>query len=113
MLVYRVLLDTRKTPPYHGIGHPMTSTSTPAPAVTPAPVLRAAGRATLMTIGFVLLSRVLGVIRNMVIAHVFGQNEVTTIYIRAFAVPDMLYLMMAGGALSAVFIPVFTEYLQK
>jgi putative peptidoglycan lipid II flippase len=49
----------------------------------------------------------------MVIAHVFGQNEVTNIYNRAFAVPDMLYLMMAGGALSTVFIPVFTAYLQN
>ncbi|GAB4454862.1 MAG: murein biosynthesis integral membrane protein MurJ [Armatimonadaceae bacterium] len=66
-----------------------------------------------MTIGFVLLSRVLGVVRSMVIARIFGQNEITDIYNRAFAVPDMLYLMMAGGALSTVFIPVFTGYLQN
>lgn len=90
----------------------MTTISTPAKATTPS-AARALGGATVMTIAFVLLSRVLGVIRNMVISYVFGQNETTTIYIRAFAVPDTLYLMMAGGALSAVFIPVFTEYLKK
>src|SRR5436309_550332 len=90
----------------------------PAPSALPTPpaprpVLRAAGRATLMTIGFVFLARILGVLRGMVISHVFGQHDSTDIYIRAFALPDMLYLMMAGGALSTVFIPVFTEYLEK
>ena len=95
----------------------MPIASPPAPAApspaAPRPVVRAAGRATLLTIAFVLLSRVLGVVRSMVISHVFGQNDSTDIYIRAFALPDMLQLMLAGGALSAVFIPVFTEYLQK
>jgi len=59
---------------------------------------------------FVLLSRVLGVVRSMVLGNVFGQNATTDVYIRAFAVPDMIYLLMAGGALSTVFVPVFTKY---
>jgi O-antigen/teichoic acid export membrane protein len=72
---------------------------------------RRTARATLLVIGFVLISRVLGVVRDIVIARLFGQNTVTDVYTQAFRVPDMMYLLMAGGALSAVFVPVFTEYL--
>lgn len=67
-------------------------------------------RATGMTIGLVLLSRVLGVVRDMVLTARFGQNETTTVFGRAFAVPDLIALVIAGGALSSVFIPVFAEY---
>ncbi len=67
-------------------------------------------RATGMTIGLVLLSRVLGVVRDMVLAARFGQSETTTVFGRAFAVPDLIALVIAGGALSSVFIPVFAEY---
>ena len=74
-------------------------------------VARTAAKATLVVIVFVLLSRVLGVIRSIAIARIFGQNTDTDIYNRSFAVPDMLQLLLAGGALSTVFIPVFTEYL--
>ena len=69
-----------------------------------------AGRATLLMIGFVLLSRVLGVVRDIALAHFFGQNQITTMYTAAFRVPDILYLLVAGGALSTVFVPVFAEY---
>jgi putative peptidoglycan lipid II flippase len=68
------------------------------------------GRATLQTIIFVLLSRVLGVVRSIAIAHALGQKEITDIYIRAFTLPDMMYLLLAGGALSSVFLPVYNEF---
>ncbi len=60
--------------------------------------------------GFVFLSRVLGVVRDMVLNHLFGQGAETDIYTAAFSVPDLLYLLVAGGALSTVFVPVFAEY---
>lgn len=60
--------------------------------------------------GFVFLSRVLGVVRDMVLNHLFGQGAETDIYTAAFGVPDLLYLLVAGGALSTVFVPVFAEY---
>ena len=63
-----------------------------------------------MVIVLVLLSRVLGVVREMIIARLFGQNAVTDTYNAAFRVPDILYLLVAGGALSTVFVPVFAEY---
>lgn len=61
----------------------------------------------------ILLSRLLGLAREMVIAYLFGMNKVTDCYIAAFTLPDLLYFLMAGGALSTAFIPVFTEYLAK
>ena len=70
----------------------------------------AAGRATLLVMSFVLLSRVLGVVRDIVLGHLFGRNVTTDIYTAAFRIPDVLQYLVAGGALSTVFVPVFTEY---
>jgi putative peptidoglycan lipid II flippase len=72
-----------------------------------------AGRATLMVMAFVLLSRVLGVVREKVIGHVYGQGIPTDIYTAAFRIPDILQYLVAGGALATVFVPVFTEYWEK
>lgn len=69
-----------------------------------------AGRNTALVMAFVLLSRVLGVVRDMVINRVFGANHVTDIYTAAFRIPDILQYLVAGGALATVFVPVFTEY---
>lgn len=61
----------------------------------------------------VLLSRVLGLVRERVIAHQFGQGYHTDVYIAAFTIPDVLFYLIAGGALSSAFIPVFTEYMER
>lgn len=57
------------------------------------------------------LSRVLGLVRNAVIAAMFGQSLTTDAYIQSFKIPDLIFFLVAGGALSSAFIPVFTEYL--
>ncbi|TDA70224.1 MAG: murein biosynthesis integral membrane protein MurJ [Clostridia bacterium] len=65
--------------------------------------------------GFIMLamvvSRVLGYVRDMVIYARFGQNAVTDAYNAAFSIPDFLYMLLVGGALSSAFIPVFSGYL--
>lgn len=71
---------------------------------------RATGRASLQLMVFVLLSRVLGVVRDMVLSHVFGQNLTTDVFTAAFRIPDILQYLVAGGALATVFVPVFTSY---
>lgn len=58
-----------------------------------------------------LLSRVLGIVRDIIISAVFGQDIVTDAYRISFQIPDLLFYLVAGGALSSAFIPVFTEYL--
>lgn len=57
------------------------------------------------------LSRVLGIARDAVIAGMFGSDQYTDAYRLAFQVPDLLFFLVAGGALSSAFIPVFSEYL--
>ena len=71
---------------------------------------QAAGRASMLVMAFVLLSRVLGVVRDMVISHQFGQDLITDVYTAAFRIPDILQYLVAGGALATVFVPVFTQY---
>jgi putative peptidoglycan lipid II flippase len=61
----------------------------------------------------ILASRLLGLVRNAVISHQFGQKYWADVYFGAFQIPDLLYFLIAGGALSSAFIPVFTEYLTK
>jgi putative peptidoglycan lipid II flippase len=70
---------------------------------------RAAG----IVVAGTLLSRVVGMVREMVIAHQFGLSGQTDAYNAAFKLPDTLMYLIAGGALASTFIPVFTEYLQK
>lgn len=57
-----------------------------------------------------LMSRVLGIVRDMIITHVFGINGQTDAYRYAFMLPDLLFFLISGGALSSAFIPVFSEY---
>lgn len=71
---------------------------------------RVAGAAGIM-IGAILASRVLALVRDMVVARFFGAGVVTDAYNAAFTLPDLMYYLIAGGALSSAFIPVFTEYL--
>lgn len=61
----------------------------------------------------ILLSRVLGLVRDMVISGLFGQGRNTDIYYAAFKLPDLLFYLIAGGVISAAFVPVFVEYLSK
>lgn len=57
------------------------------------------------------LSRVLGQARDTIMAAQFGRGPMTDAYVLAFQIPDLLFFLIAGGALSSAFIPVFTEYL--
>ncbi|KUO51418.1 MAG: murein biosynthesis protein MurJ [Desulfitibacter sp. BRH_c19] len=60
-----------------------------------------------------MISRILGYLRDVVIYAQFGQNRVTDAYNAAFSIPDFLYMILVGGALSAAFIPVFSSYLAE
>ncbi|WP_407307166.1 murein biosynthesis integral membrane protein MurJ [Desulfosporosinus sp. SB140] len=60
-----------------------------------------------------MASRILGFLRETLIAGFFGQSRVTDAYNTAFILPDLLYWLLVGGVLSAAFIPVFSEYIAK
>lgn len=61
----------------------------------------------------IMLSRVLGLVRDMVISGLFGQGRNTDIYYAAFSVPDLLFYLIAGGAISSAFVPIFVEHISN
>lgn len=63
--------------------------------------------------GATFVSRVLGFIRDMVVASRFGASSAADAFYVAYRIPNLLREMFAEGSISAVFIPVFTEYLTK
>jgi putative peptidoglycan lipid II flippase len=59
------------------------------------------------------LSRITGIIRDIGRTTLFGRDWHTDAYVSAFSIPDLIYFLASGGALSAGFVPVFTGYLTK
>ncbi len=62
---------------------------------------------------FTFLSRILGLIRDMVIAAFFGTGMIADAFVVAFRIPNLLRRLFAEGSLTIAFIPVFTEYLSR
>ncbi len=60
---------------------------------------------------FTLLSRVLGLLREMIVAWLFGTRAAADAFYVAFRLPNLLRELVAEGSMSAGFIPVFTQYL--
>jgi putative peptidoglycan lipid II flippase len=60
----------------------------------------------------VLASRLLGLVREMLIARQFGNTGPVSAYTSAFNLPDLLYFFLSSGALSSAFIPEFTKRFQ-
>ncbi|MEW5807493.1 MAG: murein biosynthesis integral membrane protein MurJ [Acidobacteriota bacterium] len=69
----------------------------------------AAGLVSLAT----LISRILGVVREQVLAAYFGAGFLTDAFIVAFRIPNLLRDLFAEGAMSASFVPTFTRYLKE
>lgn len=72
-------------------------------------VVKAAGVVGVAT----LASRILGFIRDAVLAWFFGAGFSSDAFIAAFRIPNLLRRLFAEGSLSSAFIPVFTEYIIK
>ncbi|HET8759763.1 MAG TPA: murein biosynthesis integral membrane protein MurJ [Nitrospiria bacterium] len=70
-------------------------------------VVRAAGVIGAAT----FLSRVLGFVRDMVVARAFGASQVADAFYVAYRIPSLLRELFAEGSMSAAFVPVFTQTL--
>lgn len=71
------------------------------------------GAAALM-VGTILASRVLGQVRDTLTYSLFGEQGAGAGALRAaFDVPDLLYFLLAGGALRSGFVPLLTRYLNE
>ncbi len=73
---------------------------------------RLASAAIILSASFVL-SRLLGLLRTVVIADVFGNSPQIADYFAAFRIPDTMFTLVSGGALASAFIPVFAGLLEK
>ena len=58
-------------------------------------------------------SRLLGLLRDRILAGQFGAGDTLDAYYAAFRIPDLIYNLMIVGALSAAFIPVFTQLIAE
>jgi len=57
-----------------------------------------------------MLSRILGLVRDIVIAHFFGAGSGSDAFFVAFKIPNFLRRLFAEGAFSQAFVPVLSEY---
>ena len=60
-----------------------------------------------------VLSRVLGLVRNVVVAQQFGTGRDYEAFIAALTIPDLVFQILAGGAVGSAFIPVFKGYFSR
>ena len=66
------------------------------------------------TIGaMTLISRILGFVRDMVLARVFGAGMAADAFFVAFKLPNFFRRLFAEGAFAPAFVPVFTEYKEQ
>ena len=71
------------------------------------------GSATALIAVTSLFSYAIGLFRDRIIAVNFGTTSATDTYNASFLIPDILFNLFIAGALSAAFLPIFTEYLVK
>ena len=60
-----------------------------------------------------VVSKLVGLARDRAIAHQFGSGPETDAYFAAFRIPDLLFTLVAGGALVSAFLPVFSEAVNR
>ncbi|MBI1971549.1 MAG: murein biosynthesis integral membrane protein MurJ [Candidatus Wildermuthbacteria bacterium] len=70
------------------------------------------GAAILLAASF-FVSRILGVVRDRLLAGRFGAGEELDIYFAAFRIPDFIYGILIMGGFTAVFLPIFSQYFEK
>jgi putative peptidoglycan lipid II flippase len=80
-------------------------------AAAPSATTRALARAGLVVTGAFLISRVLGWLRIVVISQAFPEPADLDPYLAAFRIPDLIYQLVAAGAVGTALIPVLTELL--
>ena len=70
-------------------------------------------KATFYVMIILAFSRVLGMVREMVIANTYGGGMESDAFYAAFTIPDLMYDLLVSGALSSGFMPVFNSFLSK
>ena len=69
--------------------------------------------ATLLLMTAIMLSRVIGYVREAYIAYAFGAGPATDAYVAGFTIPDWLNYLVAGGTASITFVSIYTRFLAE
>ncbi len=69
--------------------------------------------ATVLLMTTVMLSRVIGYVREAYIAYAFGAGKQTDAYVAGFTIPDWLNYLVAGGTASITFVAIYTRFLAE
>jgi putative peptidoglycan lipid II flippase len=83
------------------------------PGAVPLPSRRRIARSTAIFAGLTAISRVFGVVREVVAAYYFGAAGKINAFTIAFQIPNLLRALVADAALSSAFVPVFSELIEK
>jgi len=85
-----------------------------APAQDTAMIQRAkVARASSVISAAFMLSSILGLVQTFLFTFIFGRSLAGDAYLQAYFIPNLIFTVVAGGALSSAFIPVFTSYAVK
>src|SRR3989344_4840409 len=60
-----------------------------------------------------VLSYALGLLRDRIFARTFGASSVLDAYNAAFTLPDLILNIFVAGALTAAFVPIFSDLINK
>ena len=60
-----------------------------------------------------MVSRIMGMVRDMVVSRLFGAGLATDAFFAAFQIPNMLRRFFAEGALTSAFVPTFSATLNQ
>src|SRR3984957_20057075 len=69
--------------------------------------------ATVLLMTAMVLSRIVGYLREAYTAWAFGAGPTTDAYIAAFQIPDFLAYLVAGGTISITFVSIYTRFLAE
>ena len=67
--------------------------------------------AAFVIMGTIILSQILGLVRQRLLVSVFGASNTLGVYLASSRLPDLLFQLIIAGALASAFIPVFSGFL--
>ena len=70
-------------------------------------------KSTVVVGSMTLISRILGFVRDMLIARFFGVDSATDAFFVAFKIPNFLRRLFAEGAFAHAFVPVLSDYKEQ
>jgi putative peptidoglycan lipid II flippase len=93
--------------------NPEMSDPQPVSQAVPGPRKRSSKRSAIVVLISVLGSRLMGLLREVIFAFMFGAANLSDVFIAAFRIPNLLRDLFAEGALSTAFTATFTKTWEK